>query len=115
MKQCFLQLLRWKETNAVTVQERDVCFEICSGVWAAFINCTPSLSEKDADVKGWILGFGGSSLCRERSRKYSEKSGDGEKGAENCMGQALLCPQSCSPLVGFWFCSEKRSLSVCFK
>lgn len=104
-----------KETNAVTVEEHDVHFEICSRVWAAFINCAPSLSEKDADVKGWVLGFGEPLRAGKEAESTLGNLMTWEKGAEDCREQALLCPQRMFLLVGFWFCSGKWSLSACFK
>jgi len=48
-----------KETNAVTVQKRDVHFEICCGICGPFINCIPSIRlRRTANVEGWVLHFG---------------------------------------------------------
>lgn len=42
-----------KETNAVTVQQRDISFEICCGICGPFINYTSSIHlRRTANVKG---------------------------------------------------------------
>lgn len=61
------------------------------------------------------FGLWWSSLCREGNRKYSEKSGDGGERSRELHGRGSALSTELFSLVGFWFCSEKRSLSVCFK
>lgn len=75
-------------------------FEICSGVWAAFINCTPSLSEKDAGVKAWIWGFGealcagrealGNLVMRGRKEQRTHGTGPALSTEEFCPGGLLV-------------------------